>query len=118
MVSELLLINKELYRRIKDTIGSAIVNNQIYELLEISDIEYNDIVKASSSVLRQNMMKAAFLFVSDEKINDLNYDFHEYIENNEFNEIQPNHNISSNIIMHSFTSIKDNKSKTQILKLK
>lgn len=117
IVSELLLINKELYKRIKDTIGQSIVGNQIYELLEISDVEYSDITKASSSILRQNLMKAAFIFISDEKISDVNYEFHEYIEDKEYQTIHPSHTISENLIKNSFKDIKKNKSKTQILSL-
>ena len=118
IVPELLEINQLTYKNIQDLIGCTISSNEIYELLEISDLDYCDITKVTTSVLRQCMINSAFLFMSGEKISDINYEFHEYTDDKEYLEIHPNSNISYNLIINSFNSIKENRAKTKILSLK
>lgn len=118
LVAEALQIKPELYRNIKDVIGYKIVNEQINKLLEISNIEYNDIMKSAISIIAQCLMSSALLCMSDEKINDVNYEFHELIEDKEYSSVYPNSKVSESIIIELFKSIKKNKSKVQTISLK
>lgn len=108
-------INVELYKNIKDLISYTIAEGEIYHLLEISDFEYNDISKTTISVFRQCMLRSAFQIMSDEKISDLNFSFHEYVESENYQESHPNNDISYNLIVHNFKEIKKDKNKRKIL---
>jgi len=115
---DLLNINTNTYNTIKNNYSQKLANTQIYELLEIEDIDYNDKDKVSTSILRQCMLKAAFLIMNDETINNVNYDFHEYLDDKEYEDVHPYSKISESIISHLFKNIKIDKSKARTISLR
>ena len=108
-------LNSDLYKCVKDLISSVIANGVIKELLQTSDADYNDILITTTSIYRQCMLRAAFQIMSDEKISDLNIDFHEYVESDEYLNNHQNDHISYNLIIHNFKEIKNDKKKRNIL---
>lgn len=112
---EILPIHPELYESIKNLISYTIANGEIHELLEISDADYNDMQKTTVAIFRQCMLRSTFQIMSDEKISDLNFDFHEYTETEEYKNTHQNNHISYNLIIHNFKEIKKDKSKRKIL---
>lgn len=112
---QILPINIDLYKSIKDLISSTIANGEIHELLEIHDNEYTDISKVTIATFRQCMLRSSFQIMSDEKISDLNIDFHEYTETEEYQNTHQNDHISYNLIIHNFNKIKKDKTKRKIL---
>lgn len=118
LIRDILNINPILYKNIKDSIGNKIVTNQIYKILEIKDEEYNNLNIAAAQVIRENMIKSYFIFMSDEKISDINHEFHEFIEDNDYEQLFPNNNISKNIIINIFKGIKQYRKKIKILSIK
>lgn len=118
IIKEIHNINPILYKNIKDTIGDKIVSTQIYKILEIKDEEYNNLNIVSAQIIRECMIKSYLTLMSDQKISDVNYDFHEFIEDKDYEELYPNNNISENIIINLFKGIKKDKEKIRILSIK
>lgn len=112
---ELLPLNNDLYRSVKDLISYTIANNEIHELLKISDSDYTDNEKIILSIFRKSMLRASFQIMSDEKIGDLNYGFHEYTESEKYKNEHEEDHISYNLIIHCFNEIKKDKKKRKIL---
>ena len=108
-------LNSNLYKCVKDLISSTIANGEIKELLQINDIDYNDIQKTTTAIYRQCMLRSAFQIMSDEKISDLNIDFHEYVESEEYLNNHQNNCISYNLIIYDFREINNDKKKRKIL---
>ena len=113
--TKLPVLNNHLYKSVKDLISYTIANGEIKELLQISDANYNDILKTTTSIYRQCMLRAAFQIMSDEKISDLNFEFHEYVESNNYISNHQNDHISYNLIIHNFKQINNDKVKKKIL---
>jgi len=118
IVSDLLQIEKELNTLSKNILGVTIANQEIYELLEISDIDYNDITKVTTSILRQCMLNASLLFISDDMIEEIKNIINEFIQDIEYENIHPNNTISNILINNCFNTIKKNKEKMKTLSLK
>lgn len=107
----LLGIEENIYTLSKDVLSVTITNNQIYELLEISDIDYNNINKVTTVILRECMLNASLTFTSDGMIEEIKATTKEYIENEEYELIHSNNNISKNIIDNCINNIKEKKTK-------
>ena len=118
IVSDLLQIDKQLNTLSKNILGVTIANQEIYELLEISDIDYNDITKVTISILRQCMLNASLLFISDDMIEEIKNIINEFIQDIEYETIHPNNTISNILINNCFNNIKRNKEKMKMLSLK
>lgn len=115
--SDLLKINFETYTQIISLFARNIADNEIYELLEIEDIDYNNISKSSTSILRQCMIKSAFMLMSSKTADEVNLVFREYIDNEEYIELDMKNSISTNLIINCFNDIELNKSRIKILSL-
>jgi len=70
LTADLFCMNLNLYNSLKDSFNSKISMKQIIELLKISDVEYNDFSKKTTSIVRKSLLKASFLMMSDNKVNE------------------------------------------------
>lgn len=104
-------IDEKLYTLSKDALSVTIANNQIYELLEINDIDYNDINKVITVILRECMLNSSLTFISKDMIEEIKIITKEYIENEEYEFIHSNNNISKILINNCLNNTKENKSK-------
>lgn len=101
----------------KENCGIDIALQQMGEIIMMNDMAYNDSNRAVTSTLRQRLMRAAFLFISDESLSELNYKFHEFVEGDEYLDIWPDDKISEQLIANCFRSIKKDKAKVNILSM-
>ena len=116
-VADLTQTNLELYKLLKDVYGTKESTNQISKVIEMGDMDYSDPKKATSSILRQCLMRSAFLLMSDEVISDVNYEFHEFVEDEKYLNRHPNDRISEQIVINCFKAIKRDRNKPSVLSL-
>ena len=103
--------NNEL-KEYKDLYYENDITNQINKLLIISNSDYNISTKNIEAILRECFIRAIFLFLSDSNISDLNFDFHEYIESDEYKELYNNNDISESKVINCFKTINSDRKKT------
>ncbi len=100
------------------TIGhhaTKVATNQIVQIIEINDTDYKIPKRAVTSILRQCMMRAAFLFMDNESISGVNSIFHEVIESEIYLSKCPNNTITESAVINCFKSIKRDRNKLRIL---
>ena len=114
-VADITQTDLELYNLLKNLYGTKESTKQISEIIELGDMDYGDSKKAITSILRQCFMRANFLLMSDEAISDVNYEFHEFIEDKKYLERHPQDRISEQLIINCFKSIKKDKNKPCVL---
>lgn len=114
-IADLMNMDLEFYNMSKNLYGGKISMFQISELMEMQDESYNDPVKSTTSTLRQCLMRAAFLLMSDEIISEVNDEFHEIIESNEYLCRNPHDKISEQLVINCFKSIKKDQKKPKVL---
>ena len=117
LVAECADLDMEAYKLITNIFGSKESAGQISELLEFRDSEYKDSNKLIESILRQCLMRSAFLFMSDDSISDIYYEFYEFIEGDNYLKRHPNDRISEQIIISCFKAIQKDRKKTSVLSL-
>lgn len=113
--ADILNINSELYNILKKEYGLKISTYQIKKLLELSDIDYGNEKNTLASILRQAYMKSAFLLLDDEVISEINYDFHDLIEDPEYYNQQNEDKISTSLIIKTFRNIEKDREKYKVL---
>lgn len=116
-VADITQTDLKLYGLLKNSYGVKESTKQISEVIEMKDEDYNNPKSATTSILRQCLMRASFLLMSDEVISDINYEFHEFIENEKYLNRHPDDHISERLIINCFKSIKRDKSKQVVLSL-
>ena len=107
-------IDNKMFKLFGNHYGTDIANKQIIELLLLSDKDYDEENKFCS-ILRQNYLRASFIFLDAETISDINSDFHDSIEGKGYLEEHSNDTISSEIIIDAFKKIKKDAEKYSVL---
>ena len=113
-VSELLGITSEQYDEFKDDIVEMICHKQILTLLDISDYDYGDSQKLTTSILSQSLLKSSFLFMSDEKFEYIQKLFNEEINSPAHMETHGYDRISKEIIKACFDGASKDKEKIKV----
>lgn len=116
-VADLIQIDLDLFYILKNSYGANESTKQISEIIEMSDLDYGDTTKATTSILRQCLMRASFLLMSDEVISDVNYEFHEFVENKKYLDRHKNDHISEQLVINCFRGIKKDRNKPSVLSL-
>lgn len=101
----------EALNMVKNQNGSRNALIQISEIIKIKDEDYNDKEILITSILRQCLLKASLLSLTDNLIDDVNFKFHEIIDCPEYLSKNPQNNISENIIINCFKGIKKDREK-------
>ncbi len=117
LVPDFSRINSNIYIDLKDSYSFRQAIYQISKLIETSNQDYQDYNQKLTSILRECLIRATFLFMSNEKLEDLNYQFHEYLESDEYRKKSLNNKISEEIIINCFNNIKKDRNKINILSL-
>jgi len=118
MVSQLQYIDESLYNFFKDSYGIKMLMEQIVELLKIEDEDYNNRNKLTTSILRQNLINAILLTISDEIINDIKKEYKEMIET-DFYALNPiSNDMSKGLINYYLENTPNEKNKLNVLSLK
>lgn len=118
IVSEINKIEYENIIDMKNVFGKKLFLKQMLELLEISDMDYNNTNKYFESIVRQILIKTAFLQMNDDELEKCNNNFHNYIESKEYIDKHPYDKISENIIINSFKKINKEKTRMKVISLK
>lgn len=105
-------IDKNLLNNYKDEYIRDICLTQIKGLLEIPNADYDNEIIAMNAYLRNILLRAAFLSMDDTKIADLNFEFHEVIDDLRLPFLQK----SIDNIISAFKSVNKDKKKKKELK--
>lgn len=116
-IADLIQVDLDLFYVLKNSYGVKESTKQISEIIEMSDLDYGDTTKATTSILRQCLMRASFFLMSDEVISDVNYEFHEFVENKKYLERHQNDHISEQLVINCFRGIKKDRNKPSVLSL-
>jgi hypothetical protein len=116
-VNELNGLTPEVYEFLTDLSIFEIVKEQLIEILEISDMDYSDIYKATTSILRQCLMRAGISFLSDTKVLTLSSIYEEHTQSETYLNNHQYDYISKQVIATSLQNIKKDKSKKLTLSL-
>ncbi len=111
ITADFLSLDSNLYKILKNGYGVKISTYQIAELLELSDMDYSSQNTALASILRQLYMRSGFLLLDDEVISDVNYEFHEFVENPNYLNKHKEDKISISVIIQAFRKIKKDREK-------
>ena len=117
-MSDLYHIDLDTYNFMKDDYCEKISSKQILDFLDVEDLDYNDRMKSISAILRMCYIRACLLMMSNDKIDDVNYVFHDYIEDEEYLNNHSNDTISEKLIISCFKSLKKDRTKVKRLSLK
>ena len=110
-VSDLLEVKPFVLNALKNNDGDAAASRQIGELLQISDEDYDDPVKASSSIIRQCILRAAFLFMDEGALEELNIKYNDFIESDAYLKKHSKDKNSIEAIVKCFRKIEKDKDK-------
>lgn len=91
---------------------------QILGMLKLSDLDYANEKNAITSILRECFIRAGFMLLDEDTLEDLNYEFHEFLESNDFLEEHKHDKISTQLVINCFKKIKKDKETVNIISLK
>ena len=109
-VSKFFNYNMKEFYELKNKWSSDIATVQIFKLIEISDKDLEKLPINLRVIIRNCLLKAALMVINDDNIADVNYVFHELVDNKKFKEKYPNVNLSIKMVINSFNSMRKNKS--------
>ena len=104
-------IDPTLYNIVRTSTGISVSNKQLYDILEINNFHYYDSELATSVILKQCLMRSAFLLLNEDVLSKINYKYHYYIESNNYLSKHPNNSISEDIVSKGFKAINKDKSR-------
>lgn len=104
-------IQRSLFNDLKNKYGKDEFIYQRDELLKISDHHYKDEDKKAIAILTRCRMRAAFMFMDANTINDVNFNFHELVDRNNDRKTT----ISESIIVDAFKKINADRKKYKII---
>lgn len=113
--SDLVQMPLEVLTTIKNSNGSKNAMIQISELIEINDNDYTDKEKNISSILRQCLLRSYLLLLTNDVLDEVNFKFHELIDDKEYLKRHPKDKLSEQFIMECFKGIKKDRTKQNIL---
>lgn len=108
----------DFYKEIKDNYLYDECVNYITKLLLISDDDYSNQVVSINALLIRSYVKSLMFLLSDLLINNINYDFHNYIESKDYLKKHFNNSISEQLSISIFKEIKKDRNIHKLKKLK
>lgn len=118
LTAKRLRIKKEDYKDMMDAYIEKIVIPVISSILAVDDENYKKEKIASSLVLRVGLIRAGFLHMTDNKVNEINYLFHELLDDPMYFKAFKNNKQSEEAIIEAFKTIKKDKSQNNVFTLK
>ena len=110
-------IDLSLFCILKNSYGINESTKQISEIIAISDLDYSDIIKTTTSILRQCLIRSSFLLITDEIVSDMNYKFHKFVESKKYLEKYQTNYISKQLVINCFKGVKRDRNKQRVLSL-
>ncbi len=118
LVADLNQMDLNLCRLLREYYGVSKSTEQIAEIIGMRDTDYLVPVKNVMSILRQCLMRSAFLLMGDDAISDVNSSFHDLVESREYLERHSEDCISEQAIINCFKGIRRDRNKFKSLSLK
>ena len=115
LIYDLFNLNNENYVLIKDSYYTNLIKEQTKRLIEINDIDYNDINKTISAVLKSIFIKSAVILLNEDSTKEVQDYFKSYLNNDD--ELILN-NISINFLRDIYNSKNKEKEKVLAISLK
>lgn len=117
LINDLLKTNSKTYNKILNIIVENQIRTHIINHLEIKDTDYNDNKKNISSIIRECYIRTLLTFITEKKLNQLNTEFNNLIQNSTYKIQFHNNRISENTILNCFKNVKYDKAKKRIISL-
>lgn len=115
IIADLTKTDLELYELLKNSFGINEATKQILKVLEIGDMDYSDSNKATTSILRQCLMRAAFLLIGDDIISEVKSEFVKFVEDKDYLDKHQNDQISKQLVENCFNSVGKDKNKINVI---
>ena len=96
---------------IKNQKGLDEATHHLIGLVKVHDEDFDDKNKAFGVLLRQCFVRSAFLLMDEELLGELNYQFHNYVESDEYLEENPNDSVGQQKAFDCFKRINEDKKK-------
>ena len=98
-------ISKERYDALRGSFALPYAISEIIKILEVKDNLYQDINVRSLNKIRQYFLRAIFLFMDDDTLEEINLSFHETLESEEYRKIHKEDIIGESLIKDCFKRI-------------
>ena len=116
MFTDYFKIDSELSDELKSDYATDKIDEQINEILSVDNTQYKNGFNLSSTV-RQLLLRSSLLLISDKKIMDINDEFHEFIESEEYRKEEFDNSISEESIINCFRKVNKDKERQKTLSL-
>lgn len=116
-VADIIKCDGASYQELNNDVSFMIGIDQIVGILEITDLDYGDPVKATSSILRQALLRTTLILMDDSNIEEAQTLFTNTIKSREYNISHPTNKISREIIKECFANICKDKEKPAVLSI-
>jgi len=114
-LSDIFGVSLDMYNYMKDNYSQKVLEPYISDFIKIRDLDYNNKRNYICAIFNCCYIRACLLNMSDEAINDANYEFHELIESEEYIKNYSNEKISENLIIECFKKVKTDRQKAKKL---
>lgn len=112
--AQVLNLEANVYDLAKDIYASVIAQNQIYQLLRITDTEYKEFDQQITIIFRHCFMEAALIFMSREKVRE---EFDNFVKSKHYRAKYKDNGKSVGLIEQVFSKIEDKRSKPKVISL-
>lgn len=111
-------VSEEEYKMAKDDYGTRFALSQIIRILSMDSNNYSNPKNKAELISKQCFLRAAFILMDEETLEELNYMFHNKIESKEYLSDYPNNSINEDIIAKCFRKINNDKKQQHILAIR
>lgn len=115
--SKFLKINETTYKEYVNNMVKKEFVAQLEKILSIKDKEYDIEFDETKQISQECFLRALFTLADKKTIDEINYAFHELIDNKKYKEKYPNSNRSIELVINSFKSVKRDRNKVKILSI-
>lgn len=115
--ADLIQVDSNEYDSLRNSYSKKVSMSQISEVIKMKDVDYNDQKKAICSLLRQCLIRSAFLLMDEENILNIYERFHTFIEDDIFLRVHGDYRISEESITRCFLNAKKDQDKKNELSL-
>ena len=115
LISCYALINNETLKKIKDVFLADEITKEFLKILDGDELGYDIEDIRVYKIIKQCLLRAYFVLVDDEFLSELNYEFHNLIEDEFYIKNHSEYQIGEEIIINSFKCATKDKEKLSIL---
>ena len=113
VIADLTNASPEVYEVLKRHHGVSVATPQIAEILDISDEEYEDPQKVTTSILRQCLLRSTFLIMDEDTLENIHDEYHNFIESKDYlQDHHPGDHISEDAIAKCFRLVNKDKGRS------